>query len=447
MSLDAESSANSRKATLWVGELDAYTDENFVRNNMFAQFLNHVTNVKVLRDRVTMLPLGYGFVDFDSAEVAEAALNSLNGLTVPGAPHKKYRLNWAMHNAGINRSDPSQGQTYQMFVGDLDSEVTDMHLDSAFRPRYPSVHSTRVVMDLNTGRSKGFGFVKFTDYSEWRRALEEMNGVHLLSKPMRVAEAQQRSRTAQPPQQLLGMGYGMPAAYLQQPNVDPSSVAGADAENTTVYVGNLDPSVTAEQLRATFSPCGEIVNIRIPQGKNCGFLIYSKKEFADRAIKTMNGIRVGQNNVRLSWGYSSSKNQQQQPAVSMMAYQNPAYAQYYGAHAINSYAPYSYPYGFYGQQPVDGSGYTSAAATQGAVQSSVLQPHVNLSTPVNKAVYPDSSTAPAQPTGETNVSTSGSRLVPTKVDVDTLNSEYVNRMWSHSLVDAMVNEPSNFYPK
>jgi RNA recognition motif-containing protein len=39
-----------------------------------------------------------------------------------------------------------------------------------------------------------------------------------------------------------------------------------------VFVGALDPSVSEEQLRAVFAPFGELVYVKIPLGKNCGFV-------------------------------------------------------------------------------------------------------------------------------------------------------------------------------
>ena len=45
-----------------------------------------------------------------------------------------------------------------------------------FHPHYPSVTSAKVVVDKDTGRSKCFGFVRFADPKEQKRAIVEMNG-------------------------------------------------------------------------------------------------------------------------------------------------------------------------------------------------------------------------------------------------------------------------------
>jgi hypothetical protein len=44
-----------------------------------------------------------------------------------------------------------------------------------------------------------------------------------------------------------------------------------------VFVGGLDPSVTDELLKQTFSPYGELLYVKIPVGKRCGFVQYSNR--------------------------------------------------------------------------------------------------------------------------------------------------------------------------
>ena len=76
-----------------------------------------------------------------------------------------------------------------IFVGDLAIDVTDAMLQETFASRYSSVKGAKVVIDSNTGRSKGYGFVRFGDENEKSRAMIEMNGVYCSSRPMRVGVA------------------------------------------------------------------------------------------------------------------------------------------------------------------------------------------------------------------------------------------------------------------
>nr|CAB3502871.1 unnamed protein product [Digitaria exilis] len=106
-----------------------------------------------------------------------------------------------------------------------------------------------------------------------------------------------------------------------------------DPSNTTVFVGGLDPSVTDELLRQTFSPYGELLYVKIPVGKRCGFVQYSNRASAEEAIRVLNGSQLGGQSIRLSWGRSPTNKQPQQE-------QNQWSSGYYGY--PQGYDPYGY---------------------------------------------------------------------------------------------------------
>ena len=81
----------------------------------------------------------------------------------------------------------------KLFVGGLSWNTTDVGLEDAFR-EFGSVTEAKVVLDRDTGRSRGFGFVSFDEDSAAERALEEMNGVELDGRTIAVNEARERQR-------------------------------------------------------------------------------------------------------------------------------------------------------------------------------------------------------------------------------------------------------------
>lgn len=101
-----------------------------------------------------------------------------------------FRLNWASFSMGDKRAN--NGSDLSIFVGDLASDVTDSLLHETFSSKYPSVKAAKVVIDVNTGRSKGYGFVRFGDENERSQAMTEMNGVYCSSRPMRIGVATPR---------------------------------------------------------------------------------------------------------------------------------------------------------------------------------------------------------------------------------------------------------------
>ena len=145
--------------------------------------------IKVIRNKQTGQSEGYGFVEFYSHAAAEKVLEGFSGHIMPNTD-QPFRLNWASFSMGDRRSDVASD--HSIFVGDLASDVNDATLLEAFSSRYSSVKGAKVVIDANTGRSKGYGFVRFGDDSEKTHAMTEMNGVYCSSRPMRIGPATPR---------------------------------------------------------------------------------------------------------------------------------------------------------------------------------------------------------------------------------------------------------------
>jgi RNA recognition motif-containing protein len=65
-------------------------------------------------------------------------------------------------------------------------------LSAAFSKIYRSVIQAKIIVDPVTRYSKGYGFIKFSDAEEAQRAIQEMNGKTLLTKPMKLNYAAQK---------------------------------------------------------------------------------------------------------------------------------------------------------------------------------------------------------------------------------------------------------------
>ncbi|KAK4190495.1 RNA-binding protein 42 [Podospora australis] len=76
----------------------------------------------------------------------------------------------------------------RLFVGNLAGETTDDSLLKAFS-RWKSVQKAKVVRDKRTTKSKGFGFVSFSDPEDFFQAAKEMNGKYIQSHPVVVRKA------------------------------------------------------------------------------------------------------------------------------------------------------------------------------------------------------------------------------------------------------------------
>ncbi|EYU25396.1 hypothetical protein ABFS82_03G046200 [Erythranthe guttata] len=337
---------NGENRTIWVGDLHNWMDEQYLRTCFDST--GEVSSIKLIRNKQTGSTEGYGFVEFSTHAAAEKVLQSYSCMAMPSTD-QFFRLNWATFSMGDKRSNMN-GSDRSIFVGDLAADVTDTLLHETFSTKYPSVKAAKVVIDAITGRSKGYGFVRFEDDSERSQAMTEMNGVYCSSRPMRIGPATPRKSSGYQQQ------YSPQGGYSNGFSAHGSQLSDGDSVNTTIFVGGLDPSVTDEELRQPFSEYGEIVSVKIPVGKGCGFVQFVNRNDAEEALQQLSGKTIGKQTVRLSWGHSPANKQSRVDYAHQWtgaAYYGGPYFDGYGyalppPHDPNMYAAAYGAYPFYG---------------------------------------------------------------------------------------------------
>jgi RNA recognition motif-containing protein len=80
----------------------------------------------------------------------------------------------------------------KLFVGGLSWDTTDDGLRQAFAS-HGEITEAKVITDRDTGRSRGFGFVTFTQDEDAKKAISQMDGTSLDGKTIKVNEAQEKS--------------------------------------------------------------------------------------------------------------------------------------------------------------------------------------------------------------------------------------------------------------
>jgi RNA recognition motif-containing protein len=80
-----------------------------------------------------------------------------------------------------------------IYVGNLSYSLSDAELREAFAG-YGEVSSAKVLMDRETGRSRGFGFVEMPNQSEAEAAIAQLNGKEVGGRALRVNEARPKER-------------------------------------------------------------------------------------------------------------------------------------------------------------------------------------------------------------------------------------------------------------
>jgi len=79
----------------------------------------------------------------------------------------------------------------QIYVGNLDYGTNDQALNELFSP-FGEVVSAKIIMDRDTNRSKGFGFVEMASKNEGIKAISKLDGQELNGRNIKVNEAQQK---------------------------------------------------------------------------------------------------------------------------------------------------------------------------------------------------------------------------------------------------------------
>ncbi|XP_021753342.1 polyadenylate-binding protein 2-like [Chenopodium quinoa] len=193
---ERENSVDKTKFTnVFVKNLAEATSDDDM-NKIFSQY-GKITSAVVMRDADGKSKC-FGFVNFENADDAAIAVEALNGQTVDGKDwyvgkaQKKSEREAELKNQ-FEQSMKEVVDQYQgknLYIKNLDDTIDDDKLKEAFAP-YGTITSCKIMRDP-TGVSKGSGFVAFSTAEEASRALLEMNGKMLVSKPLYVALAQRK---------------------------------------------------------------------------------------------------------------------------------------------------------------------------------------------------------------------------------------------------------------
>ncbi|XP_057715049.1 polyadenylate-binding protein 4 isoform X2 [Corythoichthys intestinalis] len=223
-------------------------------------------SVKVMTDP-TGKSRGFGFVSYEKHEDANKAVEEMNGTDLNGKTVFVGRAQKKMERQAelkrkfemLKQERISRYQGVNLYIKNLDDTIDDEKLRKEFSP-FGSITSAKVM--LEEGRSKGFGFVCFSSPEEATKAVTEMNGRIVGSKPLYVALAQRKEErkahlTNQYMQRIAGMR-AMPAnAIINQ--FQPTS-------------GYFMPTVPQAQNRTTYYAPNQMAQMRPnPRWQQGGF--------------------------------------------------------------------------------------------------------------------------------------------------------------------------------
>lgn len=171
--MSASIEQRNQDATIYVGNLDEKVTDELLWELMLQA--GPVVNVHTPKDKVNNQHQGYGFVEFRSEEDAEYAMKVMNMIKLYGKPIKvnKASQDKKLLEVGAN-----------IFVGNLAPEVDEKLLYDTFSAFGGITQPPKIMRDVDTFGSKGYGFISFDSFEASDMAIECMNGQYLCNRPI-----------------------------------------------------------------------------------------------------------------------------------------------------------------------------------------------------------------------------------------------------------------------
>jgi len=292
---------------LWVGNLD-YDVRQADLQSMFDPY-GMLKSVDVMMEREDLTKSrGYAFVEYEDREDALKAQEELNGtnffgralqINVSTPKGQNFEYNQKPKHDGhqnkqnnFNNYNQNENNGARLFVGNLDFGVRKDHLMPIFE-KFGHVESCIVIMDRdNPTKSRGFGFVQYTFQADAEQAAEEVDGMMLRGRTVRVNLAAPKG-----------------SAELEQnkKNYKSRFQQAKDKISRRIYVGNLDYKVRETDLEPLFVKFGELKKVQVmfeqenpDKSRGYGFVEFEKPTDAVQAAHEMNDYVLMGRNMRVN---------------------------------------------------------------------------------------------------------------------------------------------------
>ncbi|XP_044511167.1 polyadenylate-binding protein 2-like [Mangifera indica] len=263
----------SGTGNIFIKNLDKTIDHKALHDT-FSSFGN-ILSCKIATD-ASGQSKGYGFVQYDTEEAAQSAIDKLHGMLIND---KQVYVGHFLHKHERD-STLSKTKFNNVYVKNLSETITDEDLKNVFG-ECGTITSAVVIRD-GDGKSKCFGFVNFENADDAANAVDALNGKKFDDKEWYVGKAQKKSERE----------LELKGRFEQSIKETVDKFQGLN-----LYVKNLDDSIDDEKLKELFSEFGTITSCKVmrdPSGisKGSGFVAFTTPDEATRALMGMNGKMV-----------------------------------------------------------------------------------------------------------------------------------------------------------
>ncbi|XP_023163011.2 RNA-binding protein 39 isoform X2 [Drosophila hydei] len=159
----------------------------------FFSSVGKVRDVRLITCNKTKRFKGIAYIEFEDPESVALALG-LSGQRLLGVPIMVQHTQ-AEKNRLQSAPPPFQPKAHtgpmRLYVGSLHFNITEDMLRGIFEP-FGKIDVIQLIMDTETGRSKGYGFITYHNADDAKKALEQLNGFELAGRPMKVGNVTER---------------------------------------------------------------------------------------------------------------------------------------------------------------------------------------------------------------------------------------------------------------
>lgn len=252
----AAAAAAFSSPSVYVGNLDPRVTEAMLYEHF--RTTGPVVSVRVCIDSSTQKSLGYGYVNFQSAQDADRAIDVLNSSKLSDRAICVARV---LRDPTLRKS----GVTNVVVKG-LPADMEAKGLKEIFG-KYGTIISIKVATD-DTGKPRGLAYIMFDKEAAAVQAVEEANGKSIVENGAPLVVERYRN-----------------PAMMQQEMMQ---------NYTNLYVKNLDPATTDDKLQEAFQSFGTITSAKIRTEENgggvgFGWVAFEKHEDAVKACEALDG--------------------------------------------------------------------------------------------------------------------------------------------------------------
>ncbi|PWN93014.1 polyadenylate binding protein [Acaromyces ingoldii] len=327
------------QGNIFIKNLDEAID-NKALHDTFAAFGNILSCKVAIGENGS---LGYGFVHYETAEAADAAIRAVNGMLMNDK--KVFVGHHVPKKERVQKIEEARSHFTNVYAKNINPEVTQEEFDELFG-KYGPVTSCALAFD-DEGKSRGFGFVNYETHDDAQRAVNELHDSDYHGQKLFVARAQKKGEREEE----------LRRAYETAKNEKLSKFQGVN-----LYLKNIPEEFDDERLREEFAPFGTITSCKIMRAQSgvsrgFGFVCYSAPDEANKAVTEMNGKMMDNKPLYVALAQRKDVRRQQLEAQIMQRNQLRLQQQAAAAGGLAGYPgqPMYYPQpGFPGQPGVSG---------------------------------------------------------------------------------------------